>query len=98
MARNDNNPLLLLRTVSQGDAWSRFEKFVKDSGGDDVNLNNVRCIFEEWKNLKVDEHAVCLTRKTLVTAQKLKTAGLAEDERKGSFLQQRSCCGRYGHG
>ena len=73
MAANDNSPLSpyldLPTTLDPVDAWCKFEEFVKGAGGDEVNLANVRHLFELWRNRGPNDHGVRFTR-GIIEAQK----------------------------
>ena len=55
--------LVLLKDDNPEEAWTSFEKFVKDTGGNDVNLNDERDFFDQWEDgLKPGEDGVLFTR------------------------------------
>ena len=72
MAGN-NQPLLLLYANDDVAAWERFQNFVKGAFGDDVNIDNVRSLFDAWRRARDagEGGGMCFKRKMLMTAEKV---------------------------
>ena len=55
--------MYLQRGEKPEDAWVKFAAFVKGAGGNDVNINNDRDFFDQWKtSLNLNEDGVRFER------------------------------------
>ena len=61
MSNNSNLHLVLIKGDDPTKAWAMFECFVKSTGGNDVNVNNDRDFFDQWKTLNLGD-GVLFTR------------------------------------